>query len=239
MSADIVIDDGTNPVVNGSVDRDNSFIGTAFTLSNFDDTGVLAHRWTLKDKPIGSSASLTSGTAPTTQITPDIPGGYLVQLDTYLDAGATDLDDSDVEEIGVRFEVPFNWLVPAAGETIQQDSARGWATSREESIRTVRLNLLPEPTVVQVAGPVTATHGALVLYDPTGGTFTVNAPATPTKGERWAAKNVSTDITGITIDGNGNNIENPATSTLVASFSTAVALGIISYIFDGTNWVVV
>jgi hypothetical protein len=137
MSAQIVIDDGTNPPVIGSVDLDNSFLATAFTLSNFDNTNILAHRWTLKDKPIGSSAVLTSGTTPTTQFTPDIAGGYLVELTTYLDAGATDIDDTDVQEVGVRFGGGFPWLVPAAGETIQQDASRGWATSREEAIRDV------------------------------------------------------------------------------------------------------
>ncbi len=237
MSADIVIDDGI-VLTNGSVDRVFSFIGTAFTLSNFDNTGVLAHRWTLVDKPIGSSASLTTPTLATTQITPDIPGGYLVQLDTYLDAGATDLDDTDVEEIGIRFDVPYDWLVPAAGETTQQDSTRGWATSREQSIRDVRRNLLPEPSPSVETSAVTATAGLLVLYDPTGGSFQIDAPASPTKGDRWAVKNVSTDVTSVTIDGNSNSIENAA-SALVASFGFAIALGTLSYLFDGTNWVLV
>lgn len=137
MSAQIVIDDGTNPPVTGSVDNDNTFLGATHTLSNFDDTGVLAHRWELKDKPLGSSAALTDTTTPTTQITPDVAGDYLIQLITYLDAGATSLDDSDVQSVRVRLPGPFDWAVPAAGETTQHDSARGWATAREEAIRDV------------------------------------------------------------------------------------------------------
>ncbi len=137
MTAQIVIDDGTNPPVIGSTDNPVSFLSVLHTLSNFDNSGVLAHRWTLADKPIGSSASLGSTTTPTTTITPDISGGYLVRLETFSDVGATVLDDSDEQEVGVRFPLPFDWLVPAAGETTQQSASRGWATSREESIRDV------------------------------------------------------------------------------------------------------
>jgi hypothetical protein len=244
MSAQIVIDDGTNPPVNGSADRDNSFLATAFTLSNFDDTGILAHRWTLRDKPIGSAAALTSGTDPTTQITPDIAGTYLVQLQTYLDAGATDLDDIDVEGIGVRFAVAFDHRVPAAGETDQFDSARGWATAREEAIRDLHAFLEGGggglTTVAVKVANYTANADELVPYDPSGGTFTLKPPATPSLGDMWAIKNVTTDITSITFDGNGENLEDPLTSTIVATF-TSGALGSlmgITWFYDGTNWVV-
>jgi len=242
MSADIVIDDGS-VLTNGSVDRDSTFTGTTFTLSNFDNSGVLAHRWTLVDKPIGSSASLTTPALATTQVSPDVPGGYLVRLDTYLDAGATDLDDSDVEEVGLRFAAPLDWLVPAAGETLQQDSARGWATAREEAIRDVRANILPPPVGAPVAlaaaGTTTVSAQSLLLYDPSasGGTHTIEAPASPVLGDRWAIKNTTISPVSVAIDGNGNPIEDPNTNTIIASYALAAGLVSLDYLFSGTNWV--
>lgn len=137
MTAQIVIDDGSNPPVTGSTDEPNSFLETSHTLSNFDDTGVLGHRWTLVDKPIGSGASLSSTSDPSITITPDIAGSYLIRLETFTDAARTVLDDADEQVIGIRLPTPFDWLIPAAGETRQQSSSRGWATTREEAIRDV------------------------------------------------------------------------------------------------------
>lgn len=144
MSAVIVIDDGTNPPVQGSVDLDNAFIGVSIGLSNADDTDVAAWRWELLDKPRGSSAILSSTTGSTSTVTPDIPGSYLVKLTTYADAAAEQIDAVDVELVGVRFERPFAWLVPAAGQTLQLDASRGWADQVEELIRGLREGLLPE-----------------------------------------------------------------------------------------------
>lgn len=235
MTAAIVIDNGTDPPVTGSSDEVNARLSVVHTLSNFDDTGVLGWEWTLLDKPIGSSAVLSAQFTASTTITPDVAGSYFVRLRTFTDAGRTTLDAVDEQVIGIRFPTPFDWLVPAAGETDQQGT-RGWAQSREEAIRSVIGNLWPLPTATKV-GAYTAQRGDLVLYDPSGGTFQIDAPASPVKGDRFAVKNVTTDVTGVTISGNGNNIENPLASTLVASYSLGVALGAIDYLFDGTNWV--
>lgn len=136
MSATIRIDDGTNPPVNGTVERDSGFLGTAFTLSNFNDTGVLGWRWTLVDKPQGSAATLTSTSGSVTQLTPDVEGGYLVRLETFADAARSIADDADEQVIGIALPAPFEWQVPAAGETSQR-GVRGWADPRETSIRDV------------------------------------------------------------------------------------------------------
>lgn len=236
MTASIRIDDGTNPPA-PSTDNPNSFIGVAHSISNFDDSGVLGWRWTLVDKPAGSSATLTSTSAATTGLTPDVEGTYLVRLETYTDAARTDLDDVDEQVIGVRFVEPLDWLVPAAGETTQQNATRGWAAARNEAIRLTRQSLLPRPGAVVTSGPHTATVTELVLYDPSGGTFTINAPANPVLGDRWAVKNTTTDTTSVTINGNGNNIEDPGAGAIVASYGLATALVSLDYLYDGTNWI--
>jgi hypothetical protein len=88
-------------------------------------------------------------------------------------------------------------------------------------------------------GAITATVGRLVLYDPSGGTFQIDAPLNPVAGDRWALKNTTIDATAVTIDGNSNSLEDPNTNTFLASYSLASALASIDYLFDGTNWVIV
>jgi hypothetical protein len=79
-----------------------------------------------------------------------------------------------------------------------------------------------------------------MIYDPTGGTFQLNASASPTMGDRWAVKNRSSSATAITIDGNGVDIEDPTSSfTLAANFSLSGDGISVEWEYDGTQWVVV
>ena len=238
MTAQIVIDDGTNPASSGSTDNPNSFVGDVHTLSNFDNTGVLSQKWTLIDKPAGSGTTLSSGTAPIITMTPDRPGSYMVRLETFSDVPSLIADDADEQEVGVRFPTPFDWLLPGAGETTQQDASSGWKTEVNRFLSETRRNLLSKPGTI-VTAVRTATIGELVLYDPSGGSFTISAPGTPVLGDRFAIKNTTTDVTALTIDGNSKNIEDPGTSTLVPSFSLGVAFIGLDFLFDGTNWIIV
>jgi hypothetical protein len=142
MTAQIVIDDGEGTTI-GSVDREAPFLGTTFGVSNFDNTGVLGHRWTLLDKPPGSSAALSALHNPTAEFTADVPGSYLVRLETFKDEAREHLDDADEQLVGIRFAPPLAWLMPAAGQTRQLDEARGWAEQVEEILRDTREYLLP------------------------------------------------------------------------------------------------
>lgn len=92
--------------------------------------------------------------------------------------------------------------------------------------------------------PITALFTAIVFqrvpYDPSGGTFTINAPAAPVQGDRWGVKNETANLTIVTINGNGNNIEDPTASFALAANFTLSGDGIAAeWEFDGTNWVVV
>ncbi len=83
----------------------------------------------------------------------------------------------------------------------------------------------------------TANLGERMLYDPSGGTFTLNAPASPVIGSRWAVKNRSTSIVAITIGGNGSSIEDPTSSfSLAASFSLSGDGISTEWEYDGTQW---
>jgi hypothetical protein len=132
MSAQIVFDDGSPTV--GS--KDNGSL-TAITLSNFDDTGVAGWEWEIVDRPQGSAAVLSDPNDAAPTFTPDVRGTYLVRLQTYADAALETLDDADEQVYAIRLAGAYDWRVPAAGETSQLDSTRGWAAARETAIRDV------------------------------------------------------------------------------------------------------
>lgn len=102
------------------------------TLSNFNNTGVNGWHWELLDRPLGSAAVIGSPFLAAPSFTADVPGSYRVRLRTYLDAGRTVLDASDIQITFIRYAVPFDWRKPAAGETTEVDTSRGWATARDE-----------------------------------------------------------------------------------------------------------
>jgi hypothetical protein len=93
--------------------------------------------------------------------------------------------------------------------------------------------------VVLVAGGYTAAQGDRVLYNPAAGPYTVKAPSSPNLGDRWSIKERTNSTTAITISGNATNIEDPGSSTFVASFSLALALVAYDFIYDGTNWIII
>ncbi len=97
--------------------------------------------------------------------------------------------------------------------------------------------LTPTPTVFIIG--TTANVGDRVRYDPTAGTFVLTAPAAPVTGDLWAIKNMVTDLTAITVNGNGNNVEDVTAGTFGATTSvTGVAIAI-TFQFDGTQWLIV
>lgn len=177
MAAQIVIDDGTNPPVIGTSDNDSTFVAAVHTLSNWDNAGVLGWRWTLLDRPLRSSASLSATTTSTTTITPDIEGRYLIQLETFTDATRANLEGVDTQIVGITLPAPFDWGVPAAGETTQA-GATGWAKGREQAIRDVHAFMnggLPQLSGVideTVVGPTEVVFGGFVLA---GGDFPAGA----------------------------------------------------------------
>jgi len=86
----------------------------------------------------------------------------------------------------------------------------------------------------------TASAGEAVLYDPSGGTFTLSMPGSPATDDQVGIKNAGTSATAVTLSGNGNNVEDPSSPGSVAA-SVSVSGGGVSiiYQFDGTQWWIV
>lgn len=140
MTASIIFDVG-GPDFAGRI---VTGIGTQVNMRNLDDTGVLGHQWTLLDRPISSAAVVTDPFIPATDTTGDIKGGgYLIQLITYKDVARTDVDGVARGIILIPFSGTFDWRIPAAGETTEDDPNRGWAEAMEDILRDVQANLTP------------------------------------------------------------------------------------------------
>jgi hypothetical protein len=138
VTAKIVMDDGGGPII-GSITLPGAMVSTPVTLSNFDNTGVAGWDWTILDTP---APSVTLNPIPppvftsTTVITPDVKGHtVLVRLTTYTDAARTNIDDTDQQVIRVQFDPPFDWTIPAAGQSIENDILRGWASDVNRMLR--------------------------------------------------------------------------------------------------------
>ncbi len=146
MTARIVIDPGGDPVA-GSRILAGSFSGTAFTLSNEDNTGVAGWKWELLDTPV-ISPTLEPPPGPTFSntrvVTPDVPGwSILIKLTTYRDALRTLLDGVDVQVLGLEYTGgALNWCLPPAGEQLQVDASRGWSRRMNELLHEARAELL-------------------------------------------------------------------------------------------------
>jgi len=165
MAAKIVMDDGGGPVV-GSIEVPAS---TLVTLSNLNDTGVAAWAWTLRDKPAGSAATLSAPNVASPTITPDIAGEYLIELITYRDAAMTVFDGSDTQVVGIRYAGPYAWLLPAAGQTVQRDSGKGWKVELNAILIQIRSVLgsmvsgINQLTGDATAGPGTGSQAVTVV----------------------------------------------------------------------------
>jgi len=103
-------------------------------------------------------------------------------------------------------------------------SAFGWWHKLRRWFRRLSATTL-NPTAVKTAN-YTALPGQLVPFDPSGGTFTLKAPASPSIGDLFAVAESAKSALGITVDGNGEDIEKATDlGSLVSSFTLDGAAG--------------
>jgi hypothetical protein len=87
-------------------------------------------------------------------------------------------------------------------------------------------------------GTVTAKVSDRVRYNTSGGSFQINAPASPNVGDSFAVKEIASDTTNVTVSGNGNNIEHPVSGVVAASAVFGVSRIGVTWEFDGTDWII-
>ena len=92
-------------------------------------------------------------------------------------------------------------------------------------------------TTVIFSTPGTQAAGNLdsILFDPSGGTGTIELEASPIDGAMIHVKNTTTDTTNVTIDGNGNDVQNHSSGAYASTQVIGDANISITYIFNGTD----
>lgn len=109
-------------------------LGKAVVVRNTDNTDVTRWRWQLRDKPIGSTATISDPTAAQVTFTPDVEGSYRLTLSINDGGvGAIDTKIAAVETAdGLRYPATgeqaseVNWLILGSTNT------KGWGKDGEE-----------------------------------------------------------------------------------------------------------
>jgi hypothetical protein len=98
-------------------------IDTIVSLSNINNGGEVSYLWEFLDRPEGSTATFSSSTVQSPTFTPDCEGTYLIRL-TVNAALSTESVNTAIAAIA---QMKSGIRIPAAGETTEEDTARGWA----------------------------------------------------------------------------------------------------------------
>ena len=98
----------------------------------------------------------------------------------------------------------------------------------------IYLDRLRLPISIKTSGPYTIVPtDVTIIGDTTGGSFTVNLPASPTAGDIYIVKKSADAVNTLTLSGNGKNIDGAASVPIVAPY--------ISYTvqYNGTEWSII
>jgi len=97
----------------------------------------------------------------------------------------------------------------------------------------IYLDRLRLPVRTETSGPYTiVATDFLVIGDTTGGSFTVNLPASPTTGDMYAVKK-SVAANTLTFSGNGKNIDGAASIAIATQYTSYTV------IYNGTEWSII
>lgn len=122
MAIPVAVTNGIQAAAYGDLPKTVNLVGTASFDPDADP--ITAYSWTLLDKPTGSTAVLATPDAASTDITVDVPGDYLAQLEVTANGEQSDTDAltaPDSSYAVVRATTQHRALtLPASGE-------RGWA----------------------------------------------------------------------------------------------------------------
>src|SRR3989304_312459 len=113
IKVNAVVGSATNLPINGPAQLDNQNGG-----------GETTYTWSILDQPEGTIDSLSSTSIQNPTFTPKKEGSYLVRL--IVNQGQPD-EQRNAVVCSVR-QLKTLRRIPAAGETIEADTARGWAT---------------------------------------------------------------------------------------------------------------
>lgn len=129
-------------------------LGASVVLTNLGTGGELTYLWELLDKPEGSLSSIASASSANTSFTPDVEGTYLVKLSVNRTL-PTERTDTQIASVA---QIRTGQRIPAAGETIQSDSVRGWALAVNRLLKLVD-SMRADPGIFVASVQETITRG--------------------------------------------------------------------------------
>jgi len=98
-------------------------IGSVVSLDNSNNGGELTYLWEFLDMPAGSLTAFSNPAIQNPTFTPDSEGTYLIRLTV----NATMATEAVNTVIAAITQLKTGMRIPAAGETTEESTSRGWA----------------------------------------------------------------------------------------------------------------
>ena len=130
--------------INGVPGKDDDLpINQIVALDNLGNGGEITYQWSILDQPPGVADLLSATSIQNPTFTPRKEGTYLLKL--VVNKGLP--DEVTNQTIAAVRQVKTRERIPAAGETREDDTARGWATDLNQLL--VRVDaLLSDPGII-------------------------------------------------------------------------------------------
>jgi len=140
--------------------RTDIVVGATVTLSNDGLGDESTYLWELLDVPEGSTAVLSSSSASSPNFVADIEGTYLIKLS--VNRLLSDADTDTAVAAVPRYKDGIR--VPAAGETTEESTLRGWAKDVNRALNKLG-EVSSDPTSVLGLAFATLGKGTVVVID--------------------------------------------------------------------------
>ncbi len=140
--------------------RTDIVLGTTVNLANDGLGGESTYLWELLDIPEGSTAVLSSSSIAAPNFVADIEGTYLIKLS--VNRLLSDADTDTVVAGVLRYKDSIR--VPAAGETTEESTLRGWAKDVNRALNKLG-EVSSDPTSVLGIAFATLGRGTVAVMD--------------------------------------------------------------------------
>lgn len=137
-------------------------INVLVQLSNADVGGETTYAWTILDQPLGGTDALSNPAIEAPTFTPTREGSYLVRLVVNAGTGTEAIAYAVISVLQMRTAE----RIPAAGETLERSTARGWATAVGRILQLADRTATDSNVVLAAAGAGVAV-GSMVRIDAT------------------------------------------------------------------------
>ena len=135
-------------------------VGATIQLSNSNAGGELTYRWEFLDKPEGSLSAFSNANIQNPTFVADSEGTYLIKLTVNRTLASEQVDTV----IAAVTQLKSGIRIPAAGETQEESTSRGWAEDVNRALRTLDAAQADPIKIVAVANGSLST-GKVVYID--------------------------------------------------------------------------